>query len=157
MKLNLVALASAICLTSAAPAMADTPERARAPSTVYGGSYVCNDGEHGVIVGIEISESKKGTEHQVSGMLGFFPVLAGAGGGSASAAGSFNVTGTFNDDGRLDLVFKDWMLEPQAYGAANFTGTVSQREDGLWQIRGKPLVGPAQDFCSDMVVTQFAP
>jgi hypothetical protein len=157
MTLKIAPFAIAIGIIAASPALADTTERARAPSTVYGGSYICKDGEHGVILGIEISERKNSAEHEVSGMLGFFPVLAGGGSGTASVAGSFNVTGTFNDDGRLDLVFKDWMLEPQAYGAANFTGTVSQREDGLWQITGKPLVGPAQDFCSDMLVTQFAP
>ena len=122
----------------------------------YAGSYVCSDGEHGFF--LDVSQiSKTSDAYSVSGILGFFPVLGGAGGSSASAAGSFLIAGTVNADGSWRLEPGEWLVEPENYGAAIMIGSFSQRPDGQWQIIGKPLVPGNEQACTDLIATQFLP
>jgi hypothetical protein len=152
-------LATALCLglaLSAAPAMADLPEDAEALAGLYGGSYVCADGEHGVILnltGLTARSDDRG--YEVQGELSFFPVVGGADGAFADVAGSFELHGALYPNGRLILRAGDWIVEAGAYGAAGLNGTLSQREDGLWQITGIPADGAGA--CTDFVATRVAP
>lgn len=137
------------------PARAQVPADGAGVSGLYGGSYVCADGEHGVLVDLGLATRASGQGLEVSGTLGFFPVLAGAGGEFASVAGSFTIQGLLTENGRLVFQFREWLVQPEGYGAANFNGEMTQRDDGLWQISGRPLAGANSDFCSEMIATQF--
>jgi hypothetical protein len=152
-------LATALCLglaLSAAPAMADLPEDAEALAGLYGGSYVCADGEHGVMLNLtRLTPRENGRGHAVQGELSFFPVVGGADGARADVAGRFEVEGVLYDTGRLILRPGAWIIEPEAYGAAGLNGALSQREDGLWQITGTPADGAGQ--CTDFIATKAAP
>lgn len=152
-------LATALCMglaLSAAPAMADLPEEAEALAGLYGGSYVCADGEHGVMLNLtRLTPRENGRGHAVHGELSFFPVVGGADGARADVAGGFEVYGVLYPNGRLSLRAGDWIVEPDAYGAAGLSGTLSQREDGLWRITGAPADGANQ--CTDFLATRVAP
>lgn len=152
---------AALCLAlgAAAPALAEIPEDGEGLTGLYGGSYLCADGEHGLILEIAILRPRgsPGVDRsfEVEGELGFFPVLGGRGGALADVAGRFDVSGILNTDGRLILRSGAWIIRPDGYGAAGVTGTLSQRADGLWQITGSPADGANQ--CSDLIATRVAP
>ena len=138
-------------------ALADIPADGAGLSGLYGGSYLCEDGEHGVLLDLSMEERPAGKGLKVTGTLGFFPVLAGQGGSFAQAAGSFTIVGLLTPDGRLMLQHQDWLVEPEGYDAANFRGEISRRDDGLWQITGKPMAGAASKLCSELIATRFLP
>ncbi len=124
----------------------------------YGGSYLCKDGEHGVylelinVIPSPYSESEK----RVWGMLGFFPIIAGQNGGLADMAGSFNIYGFIEEGGKISLRPREWLVEPEGYGAAHIEGEIDRREDGAWRITGTALTG-VPDYCSDLIAMQFLP
>ncbi|MXO91859.1 hypothetical protein [Pontixanthobacter aquaemixtae] len=124
---------------------------------IYGGSYVCKDGEHGFYLDLlVVRETEEGFD--VAGTLGLFPTLAGAEGSSADATGSFAVTGTISGmDYTINLSPGEWKLKPDFYGAAGLVGTLEPAGDHSWQITGKPVVPGQPDFCSDLIATQFLP
>ena len=124
---------------------------------VYAGSYVCEDGEHGFYLRIdETADPEEGHGYVIHGVLGFFPVLGGSAGPLAHVSGSFEVVGVIAED-RIWLDPLDWLLEAPGYGAARLTGTIAPRTDGLMEIVGKPVVPGNEDFCSDLIATQFLP
>ncbi len=123
----------------------------------FGGSYMCQDGEHGIHLDLW-AESYDGDEAEVSGVLGIFPTLSGKDGPSGMVAGSFVVSGTINrSDSSISLEPVEWIQQPGNYGAANLEGTVAITDDGFLQITGKPVVEDAPGFCSDLIATQFIP
>ncbi|MCC5997436.1 MAG: hypothetical protein JJU18_13835 [Oceanicaulis sp.] len=146
----------AVAFAGAAPALADIPADGHGLTGVYGGSYVCADGEHGVMLNLStLNARSENPGFEVKGELSFFPVIGGGEGARADVAGSFEVHGALYPDGRLSLQPGAWIIEPEAYGAAGLNGALSQREDGLWQITGAPADGAGQ--CSDFIATKAAP
>ena len=148
--------------TLAAPAFAEIPADGEGIAGLYAGSYMCQDGEHGVVLDIEMSEIEGRSELRLTGTLGFAPVLGGAGGEFAHVAGSFTISGHVVTEpagnyeaGHLQFQHEEWLLEPEGYGSANFRGQLTRRDDGLWQITGTPLAGPTSEFCSDLIATRF--
>ncbi|MCH8488359.1 MAG: hypothetical protein LAT81_00335 [Oceanicaulis sp.] len=139
-----------------APALAGIPEDGEGLTGIYGGSYVCADGEHGMILNLTtISPRSENRGFEVYGELSFFPVIGGAGGARADVAGRFEVWGLLAANSRVVLRAGDWIIEPDGYGAAGVSGVLSQREDGLWQIIGSPADANGQ--CADLIVTRVAP
>lgn len=158
----LLALAMSAMLGSPAPAQ--TPDSGEGIGGLYAGSYLCEDGEHGVVLDIAASEIEGRTELRVDGTLGIVPVLAGANGEFANVAGSFTISGFIlteprgpNEAGHIQFQRDAWLIEPEGYGSANFRGQLTRRDDGLWQIAGTPLAGPTSDFCSGLIATRFLP
>ena len=151
----IVALATSAMLGSSA--WAQTPASSEGIGGFYAGSYQCEDGEHGVVLDLNVDERPQGRGLKVTGTLGFFPVLGGREGEFAHVAGSFSILGLIAENGRITFQHREWLVEPDGYGAANFNGRINRRDDGLWQITGKPLAGPNPDFCSDLIATQFLP
>lgn len=140
------------------PVFGTLPRDADGIAGIYGGSYRCLDGEHGFYLElVNIADSPfREDEKRLWGTLGFFPVLAGAGGVSAHVAGSFTVYGSIKDGNQLQLSAREWLVEPQGYGSASLQGELAQREDGSWQITGVPRTS-IPDHCSDLIATQFLP
>jgi len=146
-------------LSASALALIALPAQAQeAPGWLgtYGGSYLCQDGEHGFYLNIE-EATATATGHDVSGVLGFFPTLAGQGGSSSGVSGSFQVSGTIASDGAIMLTAGEWLVRAENYGAANLEGNVSSRGAGLWQIIGAPVIPGNPDACSGLIATQFLP
>ena len=146
------------------PASAQIPAAGERIGGIYAGSYLCEDGEHGVVLDIAVSEIEGRTELRIDGTLGIVPVLAGANGEFADAAGSFTISGFLlteprgaNTAGHLQFQREEWLLQPEGYASASFRGQLTRRDDGLWQITGTPLAGPASEFCSDLIATRFLP
>lgn len=124
---------------------------------IYAGSYVCEDGEHGFYLRIdETADPEEGYGYVIFGVMGFFPVLGGSDGPLAHVSGSFEIVGIIAD-GRIWTDLREWLLEPPDYGSARLAGTIAPRADGLMEIVGKPNVPGDEDFCSDLIATQFLP
>lgn len=140
----------------AAQASGQVPHDGTILTGLYAGSYLCQDGEHGLYLDIAALTATEGG-FSVSGVLGFFPVIGGADGQLAHVAGSFTVSGMLSKDGVIALEADEWLVEPQGYGAAALEGVLSERPDGLWQIEGKPVLPGAPEFCTDLIATQFLP
>lgn len=164
MKANTKILALASATLLALPAAADIPADGAGLSGIYAGSYLCEDGEHGVVLDITTSPIEGRSELRLNGTLGIVPVLAGADGAFGDVAGSFTISGIVTTEARgsrsagyMQFQKDEWVVEPDGYGAANFAGQLTQRTDGLWQITGTPLAGPTSEFCSDMIATRFLP
>lgn len=162
--------AKPVILVLVMSAMLGFPASAQIPATdegidgLYAGSYICEDGEHGVVLDIAVSKIEGQMELRVDGTLGIVPVLAGAKSEFADIAGSFTISGIVlteprgaSNAGHIQFQHEDWLIEPEGYGAANFRGQLTRRDDGLWQITGRPLAGPASESCSDMIATRFLP
>jgi len=153
--LGLVALVGLVAYGG--PGFAEIPSAGEGLDGIYAGSYLCKDGEHGVVLDLAFAERASGEGLVVSGTLGIVPVLAGMDGEVGDVAGSFTVEGLLSENLRLDFRFGEWVVEPEGYGSANFRGALSQRADGLWQITGKPLAGAESELCSDMIATRILP
>lgn len=144
-------LAGAVTMSNTVQANTDlTPA-----SGQYAGSYVCQDGEHGVMLDMAFSKRNAGAGYAIKGSLTFFPVLAGGNGEFASVLGKFTIEGVLRDDGDIRFRHQKWIEQPDGYGAANFRGRLTKRTDDVWQIDGVPLAGPNSDFCSAMLVTRL--
>jgi hypothetical protein len=150
-----VLAAAPAALAQPAPAAPLPKQAALAIKGVYAGSYKCTDGEHGFYLDIKTVAPAKGGGFAVTGVLGLFPTLAGAGGSSAGAAGSFNVAGTISDKNEIAMTAGKWVKQAPGYGAANLAGTLSKNADGSYAIKGKPVVPGRPDMCSDLIATQF--
>lgn len=157
MKASIAILALAMTAAFASSASAQNSADGAELSGLYGGSYQCQDGAHGVLLNLTMEERPQARDLRVTGTLGFFPVLGGGDGEFAQVAGSFTILGLLAEDGRITFRHQDWLIEPEGYGAANFNGRIAQRDDGLWQITGTPVAGQNSDFCSAMIATQFLP
>src|SRR5690606_37427478 len=127
--------------TLAAPAFAEIPADGEGIAGLYAGSYMCQDGEHGVVLDIEMSEIEGRSELRLTGTLGFAPVLGGAGGEFAHVAGSFTISGHVvevpdgnYEGGHVQLQPEEWLLQPEGADSGNFRGHVTRRGDGFWQI-----------------------
>ena len=136
---------------------AEAAEDIAEPIGQFGGSYTCEDGDHGLYLELWLSSMGEETA-EVYGVLGFFPILSGVDGRSGLVAGSFEVTGTITRETKgISLTPGEWIVRPEGYGAASLEGTIDSREDGNLVITGKPVVPGAPDFCGDLIVTGFAP
>lgn len=155
MKARFAIIALAMATVLALPASAQNPADGADLSGLYGGSYRCQDGEHGVLLDLTMEERPQASGLRVTGTLGFFPVLGGGDGEFAQVAGSFTILGLLAEDGRITFRHQDWLVQPEGYGAANFNGRIDQRDDGLWQITGMPVAGPDADFCSGLIATRY--
>lgn len=151
-------LAAALATTLlAAPALAQLPADGAGVKGIYGGSYVCTDGEHGFYLDIDTLAPKSGGGFDASGVLGLFPTLAGIEGPVGGVAGSFKVAGTIAADGTVAMTAGDWLKKPASYGAANLEGTLKARPGGGFSLIGKPVVPGNADACSNLIATQFLP
>lgn len=151
-----LALAALLAASLASPAMADDAETPRSLGGVYGGSYLCDDGEHGFYLDLHtVTEMEAGWG--VIGTLGFYPTLAGEEDGAADVAGSFQVTGMVGKTLRIGLVPGAWEVYAPGYGAAQLDAQLELGENGLWKMTGKPVVPGAPDMCSALIATQFLP
>lgn len=157
MKARFAILSLAIATVFTLPASAQIPADGAGLSGLYGGSYQCQDGEHGVLLDLTMEERPQASGLRVTGKLGFFPVLSGGDREFAQVVGSFTILGLLAEDGRITFRHQDWLIEPEGYGAANFNGRIAQRDDGLWQITGTPVAGPDANFCSSLIATRFLP
>lgn len=142
-------------------AAACTPTPAQSPLAnpegVYGGSYRCADGEHGFFLEITETGPDGADGLEVSGVLGFFPVLGGADGALAEVLGSFMVSGSLDGEGRILLLPGDWLIQPSGYRAANLEGRLAPRADGALEILGRPVIPGNEAFCFDLIATRFLP
>ena len=152
------ALAALLAASLASPAIADHADAGSPPSSIKGqfaGSYTCQDGEHGIYLELN-SESVGAGVAQVSGVLSFFPTLAGKDGPVGMVNGSFEVSGTITqDDMSISLAPGEWLFEPAGYGAASLEGTFTETSEGLSQIIGKPAIPGNRDYCSDLILTEL--
>lgn len=156
------AIAIAATLASACSMMGETPAPTapaakHAYAGVYGGSYVCTDGEHGFYLDMETVTPKDDGGFDASGVLGLFPTLAGASGAVGGVAGSFKVSGTISSDGTVAMTAGDWLKQPAGYGAADLEGKLRQKSDGSYALTGKPVVRGNPSACSNLIATQFLP
>lgn len=151
---SLLALA-AVALPLAAHAQ--LPADGAGVKGIYGGSYVCTDGEHGFYLNIDTLTPKSGGGFEASGVLGLFPTLAGISGPVGGAAGSFKVSGTIAADGTVAMASGDWLKQPAGYGAADLEGKLRQKPDGSYALIGKPVVRGNPEACSNLIASQFLP
>ena len=152
---TLVLAVSAAAL--AAPALGQLPADGAGVKGVYGGSYVCTDGEHGFYLSLDTLTPKSGGGFDASGVLGLFPTLAGIEGPVGGVAGSFKVAGTIGADGALAMTAGDWLKKPAGYGSANLEGKLRQKPDGSFALTGKPTIPGNPDQCSNLIASQFLP
>jgi len=132
---------SATMAIVAAPGMAPSPADGMGLSGLYAGSYLCQDGEHGVLLDIALHGRPNANGLHIAGALGFFPVLGDTGGDFSSVAGSVTREGLLTEEGRIVFHARDWLVLPDGYGAAHFNGNLAPRDGGLWQITGTPVAG----------------
>lgn len=149
---------AAIALTACAstPAIAQ-PADGAGMKGIYGGSYVCTDGEHGFYLDITTLTPKSAGGFDASGVIGLFPTLAGAGGPVGHVVGSLKVSGTIAADGAVAMVSGDWLKQPDGYGAADLEGKLRQKPDGSYALIGKPVVRGNPEACSNLIASQFLP
>jgi eukaryotic-like serine/threonine-protein kinase len=89
------------------------PERLRALSGTWSGSYVCSQGTTGVTLQIVAN-----SDQQIGALLQFAV--------PNSSPGSYFLRGAFNpSNNRLEMKFTKWKFQPQGYSAADFAGTVN--------------------------------
>ena len=146
----------ALMATAAAnPALALQDEETPLDTGHFAGSYTCQDGEHGIYLQLDV-DANDGEVAEVSGILTFFPTLAGKDGPSGMVTGSFTVSGTIvRETMAISLEPGDWLFQPEGYGAAALEGTFTDTPEGLSQIIGKPVVPGNPDFCSDLIATEL--
>lgn len=146
---------AAIAALAATPAIALHDESEPDETGYFAGSYKCMDGEHGIYLELDLDDSD-GEVAQVSGVLSFFPTVAGKNGPLGMTNGSFEVSGTITRSTlAISLEPGDWLLQPDGYGAAALEGTFTETPEGYSQITGKPVVPGNPDFCSDLIVTEI--
>jgi hypothetical protein len=146
---------AAVAALATTPALALQEEEAQADTGYFAGSYTCQDGEHGIYLELDL-DANDGEVAQVSGVLSFFPTIAGKDGPVGMVNGSFAVSGTITRSTMaISLEPGEWLLQPDGYGAAALEGTFTETQEGLSQIIGKPVVPGNPDFCSDLIVTEL--
>jgi len=148
-------IAAALALPLAAHAQ--LPADGAGVKGIYGGSYVCTDGEHGFYLSIDALTPKSGGSFEASGVIGLFPTLAGASGPVGGVAGSLKVSGTIAADGTIAMTSGDWLKQPAGYGSADLEGKLKLRPDGGYSLIGKPVVRGNPEACSNLIATQFLP
>jgi hypothetical protein len=159
MQVKLIAAAMAASLVSGCSMLGGDAPAAAADhpwAGVYGGSYVCTDGEHGFYLDLASVTPKDGGGFDAAGVIGLFPTLGGMDGPVGKAAGSFNVSGTITADGTISLAQGAWLVQPPGYGAANLEGKITSGASGH-AISGKPVVLGNPGACSNLIATQFLP
>lgn len=154
--LRSTALALATACASA-PALAQLPADGAGMKGIYGGSYVCTDGEHGFYLDLNTLTPKSGGGFDASGVIGLFPTLAGSSGPVGGVAGSLKVSGTIAADGAVAMVSGDWLKKPDGYGAADLEGKLRKKPDGSYALIGKPVVRGNPEACSNLIASQFLP
>ena len=156
---GIAAIALVASLTSACAMIGETtaPTAKHAYAGVYGGSYVCTDGEHGFYLDITSVSPKDGGGFNAAGVIGLFPTLAGISGPVGGVAGSLKVSGTITADGTLAMTCGDWLKQPAGYGAADLEGRLIRKTDGSYALTGKPVVRGNPTACSNLIATQFLP
>lgn len=126
---------------------------------LYGGSHVCENGEHGALLEITriIAEDAPDYPFRLEGRYAFFPVISGRAGIYGDLAGSFRLVGEIRSDGRVKLDALGWLVAPpEGYGAGDFEGRFSQRADGLMQFEGRMDTGVPGE-CGAVLLTRAMP
>lgn len=140
---------------AASPAIALQDEEVPPDTGYFAGSYTCQDGEHGIYLQLDVDEND-GNVAQVSGILSFFPTIAGKSGPIGMTTGSFTVSGTIvRETMAISLKPGEWLFQPEGYGAAALEGTFTETPEGLSQITGKPVVPGNPGYCSDLIATEL--
>lgn len=152
------ALIAALAFASAlsGPARAELPADPLRLTGLYGGSHVCEDGEHGALLEITrvMAEDTPDYPWRLEGRYAFFPVMSGRGGVYGESAGSFRLLGEIRADGRVTLANLGWLVAPEAgEGAGDFEGRFAARSDGLMQFEGQMDSGVTGE-CGAVLLTQ---
>ena len=114
----------------------------------YAGSYLCDEGEQGVIMTLKsISDTPDDKDmHSVSGLINFFPTV----GNPSAPVGAFEVNGTiqFHGDTASDLILQagKWVQQPENYQASGLR---------VWMLNGKIFGKPTIADCHSMKMTKI--
>lgn len=154
-----LALAAALAIAPAAPALAQLPDDPAAMLGRYGGSYVCGEREHGFYLDLaSLTPAEDGRGYAARGVIGFFPILSGLDDSGTGPTGSFTASGRLATDGALALTRDEdgWLFQALGYGTPNIDGRLSIRVHGGFELRGRILFSaPRPDACSDVIATKF--
>lgn len=156
----MAALAFASALSGPAlsgPAHAEMPADPLRLTGLYGGSNVCENGEHGALMEITrvIAGDTPDYPWRLEGRYAFFPVMSGRGGVYGESAGSFRLLGEIRADGRVTLANLGWLVAPETgEGAGDFEGRFTVRADGLMQFEGQMDTGVPGE-CGAVLLTQM--
>lgn len=126
---------------------------------LYGGSHVCEDGEHGALLEITrvIADDTPDYPYRLEGRYAFHPVIGGRAGIYGEIAGSFGLVGEIRADGQVTLDNLGWLvMPPEGYDAADFEGRFAARADGLMQFEGRMDTGVPGE-CGAVLLTRALP
>lgn len=147
-----------------APALSG-PARAELPADplrlvgLYGGSHVCENGEHGALMEITrvIAADTPDYPWRLEGRYAFFPVMSGRGGVYGESAGSFRLVGEIRADGHVTLDNLGWLVAPETgEGAGDFEGRFAARSDGIVQFEGR-METAVPGECGAVLLTRALP
>lgn len=153
-----ITAAALLAMLTASAAQAQMPADPKGLTGVYGGSYICPDGEHGAmleVTGVEPHDMAN-YPYRISARLAFFPIVSQTWQRLGKVAGSFTMRGTIAKDGTVRLMPAEWIVEPKGYGWARLEGRFAPREDGLMAFEGKPQANGGVD-CRGFVGTRALP
>jgi hypothetical protein len=141
------------------PARAALPADPLRLTGLYGGSHVCEDGEHGALLEITrvIADDTPEYPWRLEGRYAFYPVMSGRAGVYGESAGSFRLLGEIRADGHVTLDNLGWLVAPQTgEGAGDFEGRFAVRSDGLMQFEGQIDTGVPGE-CGAVLLTRALP
>ena len=150
--------AAMVAMLAPSAAQAQMPDDPKGLTGVYGGSYICPDGEHGAILevtGVEPHDMAN-YPYRISARLAFFPIVSQTWARLGKVAGSFTMRGTIAKDGAVQLMPTEWIVEPKGYGWARLQGRFAPRADGLMAFEGKPQPNGGVD-CRGLIATRALP
>ena len=155
-KARLPVAALAIASSLAFPARAELPADPLRLIGLYGGSHVCENGEHGAlleITGVAAGDSPE-YPYRLEGRYVFFPVIGGRTGIYGEMAGSFRLVGEIRADAGATLNTLGWLVAPrEGYDAGDIEGKFSARADGLLQFEGQMDTGVPGE-CGAVLLTR---
>lgn len=151
--------ALALAFVPSGPARAELPPEPLRLAGLYGGSHVCENGEHGALLEITrvVPDDTPDYPYRLEGRYAFFPVISGRAGIHGESAGSFRLVGEIRADGHVTLDNLGWLVAPETgEGAADFAGRFAVRSDGLVQFEGR-METEVADECGTVLLTRALP
>lgn len=149
----------AIAVMPLGAARAELPPDPLGLAGLYGGSHICENGEHGALLEITrvIAGDTPDYPYRLQGRYAFFPLTGGRAGIYGEIAGSFRLVGEIREDGHVTLDSLGWLVAPpEGQGAGDIEGRFSARADGLMQFEGRMDTG-VPDECGAVLLTRALP